>query len=238
VEPSAFLAAVRARWWLPILGLVAGGLLGLAYSLAQTPLYATTIQFFVSSTDSRTTYDALQGGLFTRERVASYAQLVTSEELAMRVDRELGLAMSSADYSSHVSAEAVSETVVINVAVTDESPEESARIAEAIVKQFPSLVAELESPADGPSPVRITPVDLPDVPQAPISPQTTLNTGLGLAVGLLIGVALAVLWRLWVRPVPLPRAEEDGRVGAAPDYHDHVNSQSPSGGGAHHQQTP
>ncbi|MGY1664593.1 polysaccharide biosynthesis tyrosine autokinase [Geodermatophilus sp. SYSU D00696] len=188
------LAAVRAAWWLPVIGLVVGAAAALGASLLQTPLYTSYTQLFVSTTDSRSTSDVFQGGQFSQQRVGSYAELLTGEELAARVVERLGVEDTPTEMSDRITATAVADTVLIDVAVEDPSPAQARDIAEAVGAEFPGLVAELETPDDGAaSPVRVTVTDRPEVAESPTSPKTWRDTVLGALVGLLIGVALALL---------------------------------------------
>lgn len=194
MELREVLAALRAAWWLPLVGLVVGGGAALAVSLLQTPLYTSSTQLFVSTRDTASTSEAFQGSQFSQERVASYARLISGEELAGRVVDRLGIDESAGALSDRIIATAVADTVLIDVTVTDESPEQAARLAGAIGEEFTSFAAELETPVGAAvSPVKVTVTDRPEVASAPSSPQTTRNIALGLLVGLLIGAGLAIL---------------------------------------------
>src|SRR5688572_21114328 len=111
------LAALRAAWWLAVIGCLVGGSLAVAASLIQTPFYTASTQLFVSTKDSATTFDAFQGSQFSQQRVASYAQLLAGEELASRVVRTLGLRVSPKSLAQNITATAVPDTVLINVSV-------------------------------------------------------------------------------------------------------------------------
>src|SRR4051812_4070100 len=139
------LAALRATWWMPILGAVLGGSLALALSLAQTPRYISSSQLFVSSVDASSAADALQGGQLSQLQAASYAQLLTGNQLATRVVDRLGLSLTPAQVSSEIQATAVTDTVLINVSVTDTSPERAQQIAEAANLEFIGMASELEA---------------------------------------------------------------------------------------------
>jgi len=70
----------------------------------------------------------------------------------------------------------------------------AAQIADAVGKQFTKTVADLESVTTGQSsPVKVTIVNVPTVPTAPISPKPTRNLALGVVLGLLLGLGLALL---------------------------------------------
>src|SRR5688500_14770234 len=89
VELQDYWRTVRRRWRL-VLGsvLVVLAVAGV-WTWTVTPTYASTTRIFVSTsqTDENSAYT---GNLFATQRVASYADLVTSNQLAERVATELG----------------------------------------------------------------------------------------------------------------------------------------------------
>jgi len=93
-----------------------------------------------------------------------------------------------------VSATVPLDTVLIEVTVTDSSPEQAAKIADALGEQFPATIEQLEQVAAGQaSPVKVTLVRKAQVDPAPISPKPSRNIALGLVLGLLLGFGLALL---------------------------------------------
>ncbi len=188
------LQAVRSGWWL----LVAAVLLALAAAGAltwmATPLYASSTQLFVSTSSSTDTSTAYQGNLFSQQRVTSYAQLLTGEQLAARVVEELGLDLTPAEVAAKVTATAVPETVILDVRVTDASPQRAQDIATSLGRQFTQQVLDLETPEEGTaSTVKVTIVEAADLNEAPVSPDAVRNLALGAVLGLLLGLGLALL---------------------------------------------
>jgi receptor protein-tyrosine kinase len=203
VELREVAAALRAAWWLPVVGALMGAAAGLLYSLAQTPLYATSTQLWVSTDDTGTTAEAFQGSLFAQDRINSYAVLLGGDQTRALVSDRLGIAPS--ELSSGIEATVVTGTVFLDVRVTDPSAERAQQVAEAIGAEFPALVEELETPIDGgASPVKITVTDAPELPAAPSSPETMRNAALGVVLGTLLGGALAILRRRLDRSVRDP----------------------------------
>jgi capsular exopolysaccharide synthesis family protein len=187
------ISALRATWWMSVAAGVLGGLVGLGLSLLQTPLYTSSSQLFVATTESTSPSDALQGGQLSQQRVASSAQLLTGERLAGRVIEQLGLDLTPAQLSRQIEATGVTDTVLIDVAVTDPSPARAQQIANAVDGQFIAMVTELEtSAATGRSPISVTVSDPAHVPDAPSSPHTKRNVALGLFAGALIGSATGI----------------------------------------------
>ncbi|SFT34025.1 capsular exopolysaccharide family [Geodermatophilus amargosae] len=199
------LSAIRAHWWMPLLGVLLATGSAFAITQLQTPLYTSSTQLFVSTTAATSSADAFQGGQFSQQRAASYARLAAGEELAGRVVGRLGLDLSPGAVASEITATALPGTVLIDVGVTDESPERAQAIAEAVGAEFPALVRELETPSTGGDPlVRITVTDVPEIPQSPSSPNRDQNLALGVLVGALLGALAAVARRQLDRSVKDP----------------------------------
>jgi len=187
-------AALRFRWWLCVAGLVLGGLVALTTSLLATPRYTSHMQIFVSTTQDSSTADVLQGSQFAQQRVSSYAHLLMGEDLAGRVIEQLGLNTTPQALTSEISASVVPETVLLDVVVTDSSPQRAQQIATAVGDQFALLVTELETRSEaGGSPVKVSVVDAPEVATSATSPKTARNTLLGMFAGLLGSAGIAVV---------------------------------------------
>jgi capsular exopolysaccharide synthesis family protein len=135
-----------------------------------------------------------QGGQFSTQRVKSYSDLVTSRELAGRVIADLGLDLEAEELTENVTSEVQLETVNLTLTVTHEDPSEAQRIAQSYAEQLADLVRELETPTGQTNaPIKATIVDAASFSESPVSPIWPRNIGLGLVVGLVIGVGLALL---------------------------------------------
>jgi receptor protein-tyrosine kinase len=123
--------------------------------------------------------------------------------------------MTPRELAAQVNATPVLDTVLIDVTVTDPSPERAQAIAEQIGLQFPDLVSELERPgAPDTSPVAVTVTQPAEEPATPSAPLTTRNVLLGVLVGLVAGIALAVARAAFDRSVREP--EEASALAQAP----------------------
>jgi capsular polysaccharide biosynthesis protein len=136
---------------MPLIGVLLGGLAGFGLSAVQTPLYASSTQLFVSTSGSASTSDFVAGSEFSRERVASYAELITGERLATRVVDELSLDITPEQLSEAIEAEPVAETVLIDVTVTDSSALRAQEIARVVGGEFSTLVGDFESRGTAPA---------------------------------------------------------------------------------------
>jgi receptor protein-tyrosine kinase len=185
---------VRTRWILIIVTTLLAITGAVTATLLTTPRYEASTRLFVSATAGATANDIYQGNRYSQERVLSYTELLMGDTLAQRTIEKLGLGVDSTKLRENVTATAKPDTVLIDVTVTDESPVRARDIADALSDEFVIMVRELETPEEGGKPdSRVVVEQRASVPTAPITPKPVRNIGIGLAVGLLLGVGLAVL---------------------------------------------
>jgi capsular exopolysaccharide synthesis family protein len=193
VELGDYLRITRRQWRLIVVCLLIAVGVAALLTLQVTPRYASTSRLFVSTPGSDTSA-AYQGGLFSQQRVASYADLVTGDEIAQRVIDKLGLHESASALSSQISATVVPETVILDVTVTDPNPRMAQRLDQAVADEFTDYITELETPpGKHRAPIKATVVDPAPLPGSAVYPQPVRNIGLAAIVGLLLGVGGAVL---------------------------------------------
>ncbi|WP_082754077.1 polysaccharide biosynthesis tyrosine autokinase [Mycobacterium sp. NAZ190054] len=192
-----FVRVMRSRWLTVCVTMVIVVLGAAAVSLLTTPLYQASTRLFVSTTAGSSVSEIYQGNRYSQERVVSYAQLLMGETLAQRTIDKLGLDMSAAALQDNVSASAKLDTVLIDVRVLDPSPVRARDIANTLSDEFVAMVRELETPEGGARPdARVVVEQRASIPSTPVVPQTTRNLLIGLGLGALLGVGLAVLREL------------------------------------------
>lgn len=195
MEVHDYLRILQARWKIVAVTTVVAVLAALGVSLLTTPQYEAKTRLFVSTSSGASVQEIYQGNLFSQQRVTSYTELLEGTTLAQRTLDKLGLGeMSAVDLAGKVTASSTPDTVLIDTAVTDESPERARDLANALSDEFVVMARELETPEDGgPPTARVVVEQYAATPSAPVTPKTTRNVALGLAVGVLLGIALAVL---------------------------------------------
>ncbi|MFT2710217.1 polysaccharide biosynthesis tyrosine autokinase [Clavibacter sp. Sh2126] len=193
MDPHDYWTALRRRW-ISILALtLVGGGAGYGYATTLAPSYRSTSSVFVSSTQGATTTELVQGSTFSQNLVQSYAQLATTPAVLAPVIARLGLDTTPNALARAVTVDTPLNTVIIDVSVTDGSPEEAARLADAVSDSLADVAGGL-APATGsgaPS-ISLTTVAEAQVPRAPISPNTRLIVLTGLLAGLAAGVLHAL----------------------------------------------
>lgn len=196
------LSVLRTRWIVIVAATLVGGILALGMSLLTTPTYQARLQFYVTVAGGDSAASAYQGTLGAQQRVQSYAALVKSTDIAKEVVDASQVGLSAGQVSAMTSASADAKTVLLNVSVTDSDPERALQVAEAFGQVLPTAISRLETPdGGGPALAKLTVVNPPALPTSPVAPKTTRNLAIGLALGLLFGIAVALLINTFDRRV-------------------------------------
>ena len=189
-----FVKILRSRWLTIAVTTVVGVLGGVAFTLMTTPLYEASTRLFVSTTSGSSLSETYQGNRFSQERVASYAELLTGQTLAQRTIDKLQLDITAAELQGHIKADAKPDTVLISVNVLDSSAIRARDIANTLSDEFVVMVRDLETPENGSAPdSRVVVEQRASIPDGPVVPKPAQNIGVGLALGVVVGVALAML---------------------------------------------
>jgi capsular exopolysaccharide synthesis family protein len=193
VELRDYARVARKRWWMVMLAVLVALGIATVITVRTPPLYATSVTFFVTTPSSGVT-DAYQGGLFSQQRVTSYATLLTGDRLAKAIVSQSDLALTPLQVRERITAKALPDTVLLEATVTDESKDRSMIIAQELAVQFKSLVESLETPlGNQTSSVKVEVVAGPQLDEVPVSPRPVRNLALGLLLGLIVGAGGALL---------------------------------------------
>lgn len=189
-----FAKLLRARWVTVCVTTLVVLLGAVAVSLLTTPLYQASTRLFVSTTAGSSVSETYQGNRYSQERVVSYVELLTGRTLAQRTIDKLGLDMSSGVLQANIKASAKPDTVLLNVAVLDDSPVRARDIANTLSDEFVVMARELETPEGGSTPdSRVVVEQRASLPNHPVVPKTGRNIAMGIAIGVAFGIGLAVV---------------------------------------------
>jgi tyrosine-protein kinase len=193
VELSEYLDILRRRW----LGVLIIALTALALAstvtLAMPKKYTATTQLFVAVAGESAT-DLAQGSNFAEKQMSSYAEVATSPLVLAPVIEQLGLRTTPKDLAESVEATVSVGRVILEISATDLDPARAAQIANAVGQELRKAAGDLSPPKlDGTKPVQATTIAAAQVPDKASSPKILQNLGIGLIVGLLVGLGVAVL---------------------------------------------
>ncbi|NNC12951.1 polysaccharide biosynthesis tyrosine autokinase [Planctomonas sp. JC2975] len=195
MELRDYLRVLRKQWILIVALVLVGIVAAAGYSLLVTPQYQASAKVFVSTQASDNVADLVQGNSFTQQRVQTYADLVNTPVVLAPVAARLGLKMTPDELSTHISASSPVNTTIIEITATSTKANQSAWIANQTAASLAKTVQTLETPNSkgAVSPVKLTRVQVADIPESPASPKVWLNVLLGALIGLAVGVAIALM---------------------------------------------
>ena len=176
------------------------GIASLLSFVVLTPKYESRSTVFLS-VDVRDTTDAIAALYFAQTRATAYADLAGSDELAKRVIDALDLDMTSVQLSNEISAEVVEQTSLIRLTVTDPSARRAQTINNVLTDQFTSYIAELETPGGATSGETPQITDRASYSPKAVSPRSGLYMVVAGLIGLLLGIALALVRELLDRTI-------------------------------------
>jgi capsular exopolysaccharide synthesis family protein len=185
---------LRERRLSVLAGVLAGLGVALLVVLLTPPMYSATISMYVSAQGDRDSTEAYQGAQLSQARVISYVELVTRPRVTRAVIDDLGLRLTPGELATQLSASSEQDSVLLDVTVAGQDPQEVVAVADAVGRVFPAAVEELERPV---LPGATPPVAVRVVEPADTATRTSagwpLVMAFGLLAGLVAGVALAML---------------------------------------------
>ena len=202
MELRDYLRILRRRWTLIVGCVVAALAVATLVTVRATPQYASNARIFISTGSASSSNDGsgsnpYQNGLAATQKVTSYAQLVTDGELAQRVIDKMHLDLTPAQLSRKIKAQVVPDTVLLKVQVVDADPKMAQAICKQVVSNLLDLIEQIETdPGKKTANLKGTVVGPPTLPTDPISPNPLRNLFLGGILGLLLGLAIAVIREL------------------------------------------
>lgn len=192
------LALARAVWkriWAVIAAVLIGA--GGAFCIAQfmiTPLYEAQAMLYVNNSSisvGNTSFSISSGELTAAQSlVRTYIVILKSRQVLSAVIDQADLPYTYAELEEMVDAEAVDNTEIFEVTITDADPAEAELIANTIAEVLPDKISDI---VEGSS-VRI--VDYAVVPAIPVSPSVLKFSLVGFMLGGFISVGIIVLMEL------------------------------------------
>lgn len=209
MDPRQLLRSVVRRWKFVVVLMILG-ILGAGYLTSNIPsTYRSTVRIAVTS-QATTTFTALYQGLYLDQRIASYAPLAGDPALNARVFAAVSPGLTAGEARPSISVNAIPGTGLLEIRVIDESPRVARSFAQAEADELVKLIESLESAklANGDqsvSPVRVGLAGAASFNDRPIGPNLPFSLITGALLGLLIGVAGAVVRELYDSSIKSPR---------------------------------
>lgn len=176
-----------------ILAILAGaGAFGLS-KYVISPKYEANTSMIVSSSKEQTDKQAdveLSQINANRALVSTYSEIVKSRGIADKVIANLNLDMDYEEFSDKVSIEPVKDTQIISVKVVDTIAQRAADIANETSMIFKDSITQIMNVDN----VQI--LDKATLPEEPSSPKVMRNTAVGVMLGFILGIGIALVMEL------------------------------------------
>jgi capsular exopolysaccharide synthesis family protein len=195
LELQDYWRAVRNHWIGVVVIVVVTCVAAAIFTATRTPVYAANATGFVGTGAST---DPNLGSItdqLAKSRATSYVDVAQSRATAQAVIDQLGLDTTPAALVSHISVVQPTDTVLLKITASSDSPEKAQRLADAWVAALAVQVQGIESPDGAPQDgtPRIIPLESAALPGSPVSPRPMLNLAVALALGCLLGLGYALL---------------------------------------------
>lgn len=188
------LALMRKLWLIVLCAVILGAV---AFGYTQyfvTPMYRASVTIYVNNNRLNiegNTATLTASDLSVAQRlVATYVINLKSDRVLNKVAQELDVELSAAQIRNMITAEAVDNTEVFNVTITNADPVLATQIANAIAKVAPDEISEIVVGSS----TKI--IDYATVPTSPSSPNVMRNTALGAVIGIVLAAVIAILQEL------------------------------------------
>lgn len=191
-----YFEVARERWRFVLAGVLAGLAAAVALTVLMPREYSADVTIFVSAQSAGAdTSTALEGSQLSAQRMRTYVELLGSRRLATEVVATMELPVTGDDLAARITASSAPETALLTATVTDGTPQGAVDIANTVADKFIEEVADLEQPTDTTTtPVVAAKVFQEAAPPADlVAPRPVLYLGAGLGLGLLAGLAGALL---------------------------------------------
>ena len=210
MELRDYLRVLRAHWVGVVVLTLLGGALAAVYTLQQPKVYAANASGFVTAGAAADAGTAQVNDSLAKARAASYVDLASSRAVAQLAIDDLGLDVSPAALIGSITVSQPEGTVLIKIGARSSSPVEAQRLADAWVRALAVRVDQVENSgtANGKGLLGVEPVEAAALPSVPTSPRPSRNVASGLLLGLLVGLAYAMVRSRLDRRLRDPEAVE------------------------------
>jgi capsular polysaccharide biosynthesis protein len=193
VDLLGYLRLLRRRWWIIVLAVMISVGAALGATQLQTKRYTTSTRLLVSGSSSLSAVDEITRRQLAQQRAVLFSQIATTTPVigaAEQAADQAGQAVENANPS--VTASATGSDPFLTITVVANTPEAAQALANAFVGVLPKQLAKLDQLPSAVGAL-LTVVNSAGLPSSPSSPKPLRNLLIGFALGIVLGVAAALI---------------------------------------------
>jgi capsular polysaccharide biosynthesis protein len=214
------LQVLLKRLWLIVLVAFVFTGVTMGFTLAQAPEYEASIKMLVGQEQGNTNSGTLQGEVVGLQRLAqTMVEGIKTRPVAEAVVQQLDLQMGPGDVLERLSVEQIRETQFIQASYRDPSPERAQEVVNTVGDIYSKQVSDISPSANA---ITVTVWERAEAPTVPVSPKPVRDGLAALALGVLLGVALAYLLEYvddsWDSPEEVEQVSGVPTFGIIPEY--------------------
>lgn len=173
-----------------------------AVTFIMPPKYTATAEVFATyagqSGETQTTNDMSSGANYLNTQIKTYPELVKTEAVLQPVIKDLGLDMTTTDLAGVVTATNPTSTFMVDISAEVGDPQQAADIANSVAKNLSDQISSdlynsSSSSSSSGSPIKLTVVQKAQTPTGQSSPNIPLYLAMGLILGIIVGIGVALL---------------------------------------------
>ncbi len=161
-------------------------IIGFVYTMGfVTPEYTSSTTLVLAQINSEKTTDAITASDITlnSKLVSTYSELIKSKKVLREVISNLGINVKEETLRNGITVNAVKDTELIKITITNDNAEVSAKVANEIARVFEKQVAEIYNINN------VHVVDEAEVATAPSNINHTKDILMFIAIGIVVAVA-------------------------------------------------
>ena len=187
VDLREIFSSILRRWWVVLVGIVAGACLMLGITACITPQYTASVYMYVDNNSSGSSGITSSELTVAKQLVSTYINIIKRDPVLEKasdlIQQRTGKEYSSEELRNMLTAEPVEQTEIFTVQVTHADPVMAAQIANAVAEVSPDLIAKTLRGSS------VVIIEEAKTPLQPVSP----DFGRNVALGALGGAAAIVL---------------------------------------------
>ena len=163
------------------------GAIGLTYFVIE-PTYTTTAEILIgkkNSDEQGTEYNSSDVQMY-QKLMGTYAKVVKSKDVIKRAIDGGNLDLTYGQFSSALTVTTSDTDQILTLSYTSKKPQEGVEVLNPLIEEFDKTSKEIISNGE------MFVLTTPEMPSNPTSPNKKMNVMIGIALGLMIGVSLAL----------------------------------------------